>query len=88
MADWRRGAEWQTGRLADWQNGGTRNGYKPNLLDIFMVHADDDDTTSRRSSWAFLAGKIKFDQEKSYETVYKENVPEKPLQIHHDMLKH
>jgi hypothetical protein len=39
-----------------------------------------------RRSWAFLAGKIKFDQEKSYETVYKENVPEKPLRIHHDKL--
>jgi hypothetical protein len=33
-----------------------------------------------------LAGKIKFDQEKSYETFYKENVPEKPLRIHHDKL--
>jgi hypothetical protein len=43
-------------------------------------------TTSRRSSWAFLAGKKKFDPEKSYETFYRENVPEKPLQTHHDKL--
>jgi hypothetical protein len=26
----------------------------------------------------------KFDQEKSYETFYRENVPEKPLRTHHD----
>ena len=38
------------------------------------------------SSWAFLAGKKKFDPEKSYETFYRENVPEKPLQTHHDKL--
>ncbi len=44
------------------------------------------DTTSRRSSWAFLAVKKKFDPEKSYETFYRENVPEKPLQTHHDKL--
>jgi hypothetical protein len=31
----------------------------------------------------FFGGKNK---EKSYETVYKENVPEKPLRIHHDKL--
>jgi hypothetical protein len=28
----------------------------------------------------------KFDPEKSYETFYRENVPEKPLQTHHDKL--
>ncbi len=28
----------------------------------------------------------KFDQEKSYETFYRENVPEKPLRTHHDKL--
>ena len=32
------------------------------------------------------AGKKKFDQNNSYETVYRENVPEKPLRIHHDIL--
>ncbi len=41
-------------------------------------------TTSRRSSWAFLAGKNKFDQENFYKTFYGENVPEKPLQTHRD----
>jgi hypothetical protein len=43
-------------------------------------------TTSRRSSYAFLAGKNKFDQENSYETFCGENVPEKPLQTHRDKL--
>jgi hypothetical protein len=41
-------------------------------------------TTSRRSSWAFLAGKNKFDQENSYETFCGDNVPEKPLRTHRD----
>ena len=34
----------------------------------------------------FFGGKKKFDPEKSYETFYRENVPEKPLQTHHDKL--
>ena len=34
----------------------------------------------------FFGGKKKFDQEKSYETFYRENVPEKPLRTHHDKL--
>ncbi len=32
-----------------------------------------------------MAGKKKFDPEKSYETFYRE-IPEKPLQTHHDKL--
>ncbi len=32
----------------------------------------------------FSAGKKKFDQNNSYETVYRENVPEKPLRTHYD----
>ncbi len=48
-------AEWQSGRMAEWRNGGWRNdgmaeggtaewrkGYIPNLPDIFTVHADTD----------------------------------------------
>jgi hypothetical protein len=34
----------------------------------------------------FFGGKKKFDPEKSYETFYRENVSEKPLQTHHDKL--
>ena len=34
----------------------------------------------------FFGGKKKFDPEKSYETFYRGNVPEKPLQTHHDKL--
>ena len=34
----------------------------------------------------FFGGKKKFDPEKSHETFYRENVPEKPLQTHHDKL--
>ncbi len=41
-------------------------------------------TTSRLSSWAFLAGKTKFDQKYSYGPFYCKNVPEEPLQTHHD----
>jgi hypothetical protein len=49
-------AEWRSGRMAEWWNGGWRNdgmadggtaewrkGYIPNLPDIFMVHANDND---------------------------------------------
>jgi hypothetical protein len=43
-------------------------------------------TTSRRSSWAFLAGKKKFARKRSYEKFYRESVPEKPLRTHHDKL--
>ncbi len=46
---------------------------------------DGGGTTSRLSSWAFWREKNKFDQNNSYETVYRENVPEKPLRIHHDI---
>ena len=41
-------------------------------------------TTSQRSSWAFLAGKNKFDKKNSYATFCGENVPEKPLRTHRD----
>jgi hypothetical protein len=34
----------------------------------------------------FFGRKKRFDPEKSYETFYRENVPEKPLQTHHDKL--
>ena len=42
------------------------------------------DTTSQRSSRAFLAGKNKFDKKNSYATFCGENVPEEPLQTHRD----
>jgi hypothetical protein len=50
----------------------------------FLLKSWRDLTTSRRSSGAFLAGKKKFDQENSYKTFCRENVPEKPLQTHRD----
>jgi hypothetical protein len=40
--------------------------------------------TSRRSSVAFLAGKKKFNQENFYLKETVEQVPEKPLQTHHN----
>ena len=49
-----------------------------------MISQIENPTTSRLSSWAFWQEKNKFDQENSYETFYRENVPEKPLRTHHD----
>jgi hypothetical protein len=57
-------------------------------LDVFFPAKKAQDVRRgamvRRSSWDFLAGKNKFDQENSYKTFCGENVPEKPLQTHRD----
>ncbi len=50
------------------------------------VTVSSEECTTTTLILGFFGGKKKFDPEKSYETFYRENVPEKPLQTHHDKL--